>query len=126
MNERLQFIAAVHKKASSFSSICSAFGIAPKTGYKWLHHFESAGINGLRDGSRRPHGNSRAIAADVAERLLQLRRQRPTYGPRKLVAWLEANEPAWDVPAPSTVGELLKRHGLVAPQSAAAPTASSA
>lgn len=116
MKERLQFIAAVHKKASTFSSVCAAFGIAPKTGYKWLHEFESAGISGLKDRSRRPHGNSRAIAADIAARLIQLRRDKPTYGPKKIVAWLEANEPAWDVPAPSTVGELLKRHGLVAPR----------
>lgn len=116
MKERLQFIAAVHRKAATFTSVCAAFGIAPKTGYKWLHQFEELGVRGLRDQSRRPHGNNRAIADDIAERLIDLRRENPTYGPKKLVAWLEMNEPEWDVPAPSTVGELLKRHGLVAPR----------
>lgn len=116
MKERLVFISTVHKGAASFSSVCAAFGIAPKTGYKWLHQFERAGLGGLQDRSRRPHGNSRAVADDVAERLIQLRRKKPTYGPKKLVAWLQANEPEWNLPAPSTVGELLKRHGLVAPR----------
>jgi transposase InsO family protein len=113
MKERLQFIAAVHKKASTFGSVCAAFGIVPKTGYKWLHQFESVGVIGLQDRSRRPRGNSRAIAAHVADRLLELRRENPTYGPKKLVVLLAVDEPAWDVPAPSTVGELLKRQGLV-------------
>jgi transposase InsO family protein len=49
----------------------------------------------------------------VGERLVELRRVHPTWGPKKLVAWLEANQCGLDVPAPSTVGELLKRHGLV-------------
>jgi transposase InsO family protein len=110
------FIATVNKKASTFSSICAAFGIAPKTGYKWLHQFEADGLSGLQDRSRRPLGNSRAIGAEVAERLSELRREHPTWGPKKLVVWLKRNEPAWAVPAPSTVGELLKRRGLVTPR----------
>lgn len=116
MTERLRFVTALRKHRSTFTSLCAAFGIAPKTGYKWLHLFEASGPPGLRDRSRRPKSNSRAVASDVADRLIQLRRDKPTYGPKKLVAWLEANEPEWDLPAPSTVGELLKRHGLVTPR----------
>lgn len=113
MSERLRFVTAARKNRSTFRSLCAAFGVAPKTGYKWLHQFEAAGPAGLRDGSRRPKGNSRAISADVAERLVQLRRSHPTYGPKKLVPLLEQDEPTWDLPALSTVGELLKRRGLV-------------
>jgi transposase InsO family protein len=116
MSERLRFVTALRKHRSTFASLCAVFGIAPKTGYKWLHQFEAGGPHGLRDRSRRPKSNSRAVAADVAQRLIQLRRDKPTYGPKKLVAWLKANEPTWDLPAPSTVGELLKRHGMVAPR----------
>jgi transposase InsO family protein len=87
--------------------------VAPKTGYKWLRQFEASGVAGLHDRSRRPRSNSRAISAAVGERLVELRRVHPTWGPKKLVAWLEANQCGLDVPAPSTVGELLKRHGLV-------------
>lgn len=116
MSERLRFVTALRKHDSTFTSLCAAFGIAPKTGYKWLHQFEVEGPAGLRDRSRRPNGNSRAVSAAVAQRITQLRRKKPTWGPKKLVAWLEQNEPEWCLPAPSTVGELLKRHGLVAPR----------
>lgn len=117
MNERLRFVIAVRKhKGSTFRSLCAAFGVAPKTGYKWLHQFEAAGPAGLQDRSRRPHGNGRAIAAVIVDRVLWLRRRHRTWGPKKIVAWLEKTQSEWDVPAASTVGDLLKRHGLVAPR----------
>jgi transposase InsO family protein len=51
----------------------------------------------------------------VAERLVQLRRKHPTWGPRKLLAWLEKHEGERDWPAASTIGGILKREGLVLP-----------
>ena len=116
MSERLRFVTVLRKHKATFTSLCAAFGVAPKTGYKWLHQFEAAGPAGLQDRSRRPKSNGRAISRAVGERLVALRHEYPTWGPKKLVAWLEANEDRWDVPAASTVGELLKRHGLVSPR----------
>jgi putative transposase len=116
MSERIRFVTALRKHRSTFTSLCAAFGVAPKTGYKWLHQFDVAGPAGLEDRSRRPKSNGRAISRAVGERLVALRHEYPTWGPKKLVAWLEANEHRWDVPAASTVGELLKRHGLVSPR----------
>jgi transposase InsO family protein len=101
---------------SSFTSLCTAFGVAPKTGYKWVHQFEASGAEGLQDRSRRPQGNCRAVSSEVGARLVALRNKHPTWGPKKLVAWLEAYEGGRDWPAPSTVGELLKRRGLVSPR----------
>jgi len=116
MSERIRFVTALRKHKSTFTSLCAAFGVSPKTGYKWLHQFEASGPAGLQDRSRRPTSNGRAISRAVGERLVALRREYPTWGPKKLVAWLEANERRWEVPAASTVGELLKRHGLVSPR----------
>jgi len=116
MSERLRFVTALRKRKSTFRSLCAGFGVAPKTGYKWLHQFEASGPEGLRDRSRRPKSNSRAISSGVGDRLLELRREHPTWGPKKIVAWLEAHERSWDLPATSTVGELLKRNGLVPPR----------
>jgi transposase InsO family protein len=115
MSERLRFVIAARKHKATFTSLCAAFGVASKTGYKWLHQFEAAGPDGLQDRSRRPKSNSRAIAPEVVERLIQLREELPTWGPKKLVVELET-EGGWDVPAASTVGELLKRRGLVNPR----------
>src|SRR2546421_11783421 len=111
-SERLRFLAALRKRKSTFRSLCAAFGVAAKTGYKWLHQFEAVGPAGLQDRSRRPKSNSRAISAAVAERLVALRREHPTWGPKKLGAWLERHEGRLDGPAASTAGGLLKRRGL--------------
>jgi len=116
MTERLRFVTAMRKHKSTFRGLCAAFGIAPKTGYKWLHQFEAKGPDGLQDRSRRPLSNSRGISAAVAKRLVELRREHSDWGPKKLVLWLEKFEPRWEVPAASTVGELLKRRGLVQPR----------
>ena len=116
MTERFRFVLAVRRRKSTFRSLCAAFGVAPKTGYKWLHQFEAEGPAGLKDRSRRPASNSRAIAPAMVERLVELRREHEGWGPKKIVVWLEENEPHWDVPAASTVGELLKRRGLVSPR----------
>ena len=111
-SERLRFVTILRKHKSTFRSLCAAFGVAPKTGYKWLHQFEAAGPPGLQDRSRRPKSNSRAISTAVGERLVELRREHPTWGPKKLVVWLDRNERRWDLPAASTVGELAGTFGL--------------
>ena len=41
------------------------------------------------------------------------RRQHPSWGPAKLLAWLRPRRPALDWPASSTAGDLLARRGLV-------------
>src|SRR4051812_1144095 len=46
--------------------------------------------------------------------LLTLRGERPTWGPRKLRAYLSEERPGTARPAASTIGDLLKRHGLPA------------
>ena len=74
MSERLRFVLAQRKNRSTFSSLCAAFGVAPKTGYKWLHQFEASGAAGLVDRSRRPKSNSRAIPEAVRDRLVELLR----------------------------------------------------
>ena len=47
------------------------------------------------------------------EAIVEFRMERPSWGPRKIVAKLEQRQPTVDWPSASTVGELLKRAGLV-------------
>ena len=55
----------------------------------------------------RPH----AMAGEMREAVLGLRQKHPGWGPRKLKVVLERRREA--VPAASTIGELLRREGLV-------------
>jgi putative transposase len=122
MDEKLRFVVAAKEKRLSMVELCRVFGVAPKTGYKWLERFGREGLDGLKERSRRPLSNGRAASQEVADRLLDARRRHPTWGARKLLAWLEArsrNKLEW--PAASTVTALFKRHHLVSPRSRSQP-----
>lgn len=93
--------------------LCARYGISRKTGYKWLGRFEEAGRQGLQARSRAPHECPHRIADEVAALICAARLQHPSWGPAKLLDWLRPRHPGVDLPAISTAGDLLARHGLV-------------
>jgi transposase InsO family protein len=98
------------------AALCREFGISRKTGYKLVSRFIESGLDGLRDRSRAPYHHPNAVAADVEQAVVVARRQHPTWGPRKLRAWLSRHEPDVRWPSASTIGEILNRHGLTVPR----------
>jgi putative transposase len=114
MHQRRLFVNAVFERRLTVSKLCELFQISRKTGYKWLRRcVGEQGWSGLADRSRRPHSNSRAVPDEVVRRLVRMRDEHPSWGARKLAAWLAWREPHWELPAPSTITEILKRNGLV-------------
>jgi transposase InsO family protein len=113
MTERIDFVSQLLKGERGMTDLCEVYGISRKTGYKWLDRFRSGGGAAMTDRSHAPLRQPRAVAAPMVARLLQVRAQHPSWGPRKLLAWLEAHDRAAPWPAASTVGEILRRHGLV-------------
>ncbi len=111
--EQIRFIQRWERGGETRLETCQAFGISPKTGYKRVHRFQAQGWDGLGDLSRAPHRHPNQTQRAVVERLIAARREHPTWGPKKLVAWLKDREPGVSWPAPSTVGDLLDRAGLV-------------
>lgn len=93
--------------------LCARYGVSRKTGYKWLDRFDEAGRQGLGDRSRAPHRCPHRITSEVAAVICAARRQHPSWGPAKLLAWLRPRHAALDWPAVSTAGDLLARRGLV-------------
>lgn len=115
-DQRVQFIVeALHGK-SSIADLCLTFAISRKTGYKWLARYDEHGPAGLLDRPRAPHHHPNEVATDVLDRLVSVRQKHPTWGPRKLLAWLRLREPDLALPAASTVGAWLKRLELVHPR----------
>lgn len=111
--EQIQFIKSWEQGRESFVELCRAFDISRKTGYKRIRRFKSWGWEGLGDQSRAPHSHPNRTELAVAERIITARLEHPTWGPKKLVAWLRSREPDVPWPAPSTMGDLLDRAGLV-------------
>lgn len=114
--ERVRFVQLYQSGDFTKAELCRRFGVSRETAYKWLRRFEAEGLDGLYDRSRAANAHPHAMPEDVAERVLAVRRAHPTWGPRKIVAWLEERFPDRDWPAPSSCGDLLKRNGLVLPR----------
>jgi len=113
MDERMRFIVEHQRGEEGVAELCRRAGISRKTGYKWLARHREGGPGGLEARSSAPHRRPNGVAPEVVERVLAARAAHPTWGPKKLVAWLGKREPALSLPAPSTVGVLLQRSGLI-------------
>ena len=113
MDEKQRFIKTLLRGRHSMSECCRLFGVSRETGHKMWRRFQKEGLRGLEERSRAPKHRPQAISAQMAHRLCELRRDHPTWGPVKLVGYLANRFPEDRFPAPSTVGELLKREGLV-------------
>lgn len=116
MDQRVAFIADWLRDEWTMSALVARYGISRKTGYKWVERYESAGAEGLAERSRAPTVHGRALAEEVREAVLALRRAHPHWGPKKLRAILAARAPERAWPAASTVGDLLRRVGLSRPR----------
>ncbi|HET6228716.1 MAG TPA: IS481 family transposase [Longimicrobiaceae bacterium] len=116
MDERMRFVVTHAQGLYSMTELCQRFGISRPCGYKWLERCAAEGPHGLADRSHRPHRCPHKIDGEVAETILGLRRKHPTWGPITLLAYLAKHSPGLELPAPSTVGDLLAREGLVQPR----------
>ena len=111
-DERVAFIVA-WKQGGSMTGLCAAYGISRKTGYKWVARYEAGGWDALADASRAPHEPGHRMPAATAAAIIALRRAHRELGPKKLRAVLEREHPEQAWPAPSTIGDLLRREELI-------------
>ena len=116
MEERLKFIAAYLEGEWTMSELWRAYGISRPTGYEVLARYQAHGLDGVRERSRAAQHHPNQMAPALAEQVVQARHAHPRWGPRKLRAWMARKQPDVPWPAPSTIGTLLTRHGLVAPR----------
>jgi transposase InsO family protein len=116
MTERTEFVCTHDRDHFSMAELFRQFGVSRKTGYKWLGRFESGGAEALRDLSRAPHDCPHRTEEDLEGAIIDLRRAHPTWGPKKLRELLERDRPDENGPAASTIGDILKRNGLVFPR----------
>jgi transposase InsO family protein len=113
MEERMKLMLMYQRENWSMTELCEIFGVSRKTGYKWLKRYEEFAMEGLRELSRAPHEHPNAVASDIEAAIVDLKQQRTRRGPKKLLEILRRQGPEVRWPAPSTIGAILKRHGLV-------------
>lgn len=111
-DERKNFVMACYRGEETKAALCRRFGISRRIGDKWLERYEAEGERGLSDRSRAPLRHPQGVPAGKAEEILAVRREHPSWGPRKVQAWLKQHRPRRKWPAASTIGELFDRAGL--------------
>jgi putative transposase len=116
MDQRVVCISDWLRDEWSVTELAVRYDVRRQTVHKWVARFTAAGWAGLAEQSRAPHAHGRAMPAAVATAVVTLRRQHPTWGPKKLRAVLSAREPTAPWPAASSLGEVLRRAGLSAPR----------
>jgi transposase InsO family protein len=118
MSLRLEFVTLAAKEDANIRQLCRRYGLSPRTAYKWIKRFALGDPQALVDRSRRPRSQPRLTGPEMTQRVLELRRKHPAWGGLKLHARLRklgVEHP----PGPSTITEILRRHGLLEPQACA-------
>jgi putative transposase len=123
MDERVKFIAAYLRGELSLSRLCETFGVSRKTAYKWISRYADGGVAELLERSRRPLSNPRSTSREVVSLIVAMRKQYAFWGPKKLLTMLGTAYPGLKLPANSTVGHLLARHGMTHPRRSSRRTA---
>src|SRR6201981_1072542 len=112
MDERLQFVAR-RLAGEAMAELCREFGISRKTGYKIFDRYQECGIHGLTDRSRRPYRYANQLPFQVENFILNVKREHPSWGARKIRERLIRRFSGIALPAKSTIHAVLDRYGLV-------------
>jgi transposase InsO family protein len=110
VDQREEFVRLAQQEGVNRRELCRRFGVSSKTGYKWLGRAAS-GDSWAVDRSRRPHETPGRSGVGIEAAVLAVRDAHPAWGARKIARCLERDGMA--PPAPSTVHEILRRHGRI-------------
>jgi transposase InsO family protein len=111
--QRVRFVIRASQEPGNLAKVCREFGISRPTGYLWLRRYQAQGVHGLCEQSRRPRQVPERTAPAVEQQIVELRRQRPDWGARKLQVLLRR----WGMELPVvTIHRVLVRRGMVREQ----------
>ena len=111
--QRVRFVLQASREPGNLAGLCREFGISRPTGYLWLRRYRAGGVEGLCEQSRRPQHVPERTARGVEEQVVELRRQRPDWGARKLQVLLQRR--GVELPV-GTIHRVLVRRGMVREQ----------
>lgn len=112
--ERDQAVLAVISDGETVTDVAARFGMSRQSVHTWLAKYEAGGLEGLADGSHRPRSCPHQVGAEVEVAIVDLRRQHPGWGPRRLVFEL-GRRGIVPVPSESAVYRALSRLNLIDP-----------
>jgi transposase len=109
MEQRYQAVMAVVQDGWKVSEVARRLGVARQSVHNWIARYEAGGLLALADRSHRPATCGHQIAPELEALICELRRQHPSWGPRRIEHQLAKRGV---VPMPSCY-RCLKRHNLI-------------
>jgi transposase InsO family protein len=110
---------ALAGQVENVAEFCRREKISRQTFYKWRVRFRDAGLDGLKERSRRPVScpgqTSAAVEELVLRRRKQLLEQGCDHGPQS-IAWSLHRDGHPGVPSTATIWRILTRHGVIVAQ----------
>src|SRR5260221_9395788 len=83
MDERVKFIAGL-LDGEKMAALCRRFGVSRKTCYKILNRYDSCGLEGLTDRSRRPYRHANQLPVQIETLIVRSKQERPHWGAPKI------------------------------------------
>ena len=81
---REEFVLRALEADANHAALCREYGIARKTGYKWIDRFQQGGVVALRNLDRRPLNSPLKVNGDVVAEIVKVRRTKRRWGARKI------------------------------------------
>jgi len=107
---REEFCRLASAEGANIRELSRRWRISPTTAYLWLGRYLAEGVAGLENRSRRPRVSPRRTPEATEARVVQIRREHPAWGGRKIREVLLGDGAA---PAASTISGILRRQGLL-------------
>jgi putative transposase len=116
VEQRLDFLLRYRSGTLSVAQRCRLFGISRQTGHKWINRFSpgASSVASLQDVSRRPLHSPASTSALLVQRIIARPQTVPCLGCAQILWLLQKQWPQVEWPHPSTVNDILKRHGCPA------------
>src|SRR5690349_12012776 len=115
MEERVRMLLDYDTGNWSVAELCRRYGVCRDTFYAWRERRRGGAPEWFMDRSHAPRHCPQRSDQGVVEAIVATRQRFPHLGPRKLLIVLRRQAPERCWPAASTIGDILRRAGLVAP-----------
>jgi transposase InsO family protein len=110
--QRYKAVMAVLSDGRTVTEVARDWEVSRQTIHAWLARYEREGMEGMGNRSHRPTTCPHQMPALVEVQVLELRRHKPFWGPRRLVIEL-AKKGVSPVPSASAIYRSLLRAGLI-------------
>ncbi|HEY6535439.1 MAG TPA: helix-turn-helix domain-containing protein [Candidatus Nitrosocosmicus sp.] len=84
IENRYKMIIESERSGKTISDICIEFGVSRQTWYKWKRRYNTSGLDGLKDQSKRPHNIKNVKITKELEKIILELRLNNRFGPMRI------------------------------------------